>query len=89
LKFDSGETEIQMRNYGIKEMRLFVTNNKVVLECPQCHWIFEVKSPGYFAFNCLCEQASREYHRRKGNRSCTYLPKPEMQKEIFCLRVVL
>ena len=22
-----------------------MTNYKVMLECPQCHWIFEVKSP--------------------------------------------
>jgi Zn-finger protein len=22
-----------------------VNNGKIVLECPQCHWIFEVKSP--------------------------------------------
>jgi hypothetical protein len=29
-----------------------VSNDKVVLECPQCYWIFEVKGP-IFCFQLL------------------------------------
>jgi hypothetical protein len=60
-----------------------VTNDKVMLECPQCHWIFEVKNPDILLSTASVSKPQKSYNHGKVIEIAHICRNPKCKKKFF------